>query len=283
MVLVLAGLVALPAAAAAEEGPLTWVILDQLKSGNTAEWAAAVQETYGPVLAQMIAEGKILSWGLLERESGGSDVTNAGWVTYPGWEAAAAVDQAMGALMGSMSAEDRAKVGATFAALAEPHQVQIRYLRGVVFEVDPAAAPPSYLMVSDWPAGPGMEAKATEMYETVRPAFAQAMADGAITGFGLYVPELHDGGPSHSSWYTLPDLGGIAKVDAAIAAAIPEDMGARMAETFDMAGHRDTLWRVIHMETAGGGGDEGGMDEGGADEGGMDEGTMEEGMEGDAG
>jgi hypothetical protein len=246
----LAPLLAAAAPAAAQPGPMepiTWVILDQLKPGKTGDWASLVKDIYGPVLDQAMAAGQVLSWGLLDRASGGSDFTNAGWVTYPSWEAVAAVDKAIGEKVAAMDPADRDKIGAGFADATEPHRSWSRYLRGIVFEVDPKAPPGRYIMVSDWHAKPGKDQAARALYDEVRPGFAKALADGAISGYGLYVQELHDGGSSHTSWYMVPDLGAIPKVDAALEAVMSEDLSARMADAFDMSAHRDTLWEIRHL------------------------------------
>jgi hypothetical protein len=246
VVLGLVAILALPSLATAAEGGITVVVLDQLRPGQDGAWIAAVTEIYGPVLNQGMADGNVLGWGMAERASGGSDHTHAAWVIYPSWDAMAAVDQQFAAKFMAMSAEDQAAIGARFGAIAEPHQAQFRYLHVEVSEVNPEA-PMRYLMVSDWDAAAGKAGSVKALYEKVRPAFAQAMADGAISGYGLYSQELHDGGPSHTSWYALADFSGIPKVDAALDAAMTDEVQAEAAEVFDMSSHRDTLYRILYL------------------------------------
>lgn len=241
--------------AAAEEGPVTWVILDQVQPGKTGAYVKLVTENFGPTLDRMMAAGQVLSWGMAQRETGTMEYDHAGWVTYPSWDAVAASEAEMGKMMGERGPEGMAKIGEDFAATLEPHRSMIRYLRGKVFEVAPEAPPAGYLMVSDWHAGLGKEGDLEALYGEVKPALAQVMAAGGITGYGMYAQELHDGGSSHLTWYTMADLSAIPKVDAAIDAAVTPEMRGKMASIVDMAAHRDTLWRIIHLGGGGGGGE----------------------------
>jgi len=251
----LLALPALPAAAA--DGPIAWVILDTLKPGKTGDYVRLVTENYGPTLDRMQAEGKILAWGLAEKANSDGGYTNAGWVVYPNWAAYAAVEDAFGAAFAGASEEDQAKITAGFVDATEPHAHQIRLLRSVALELAADAPPARYLMTGDWYAQPGKEAEVRAFFDHARPIMDGLLADGAITGFGLYELELHDGGSSHVTWFTCADLGAMDKVNAAFAAAGDSGPGAeQMAALFDMSAHRDSLWQIRH--NGGGGGDDGG-------------------------
>jgi hypothetical protein len=250
----LLALPALPAAAA--DGPIAWVILDTLKPGKSADYVRLITENYGPTLDAMQAEGKILGWGIAEKANSDGGYTHAGWVVYPNWAAYAAVENAFGEAFAGASEEDQAKITAGFVEATEPRAHMIRLLRSVVFEIAADGPPARYLMTGDWHAQSGKETEARAFFEHARPLFDRLLADGAITGFGLYELELHDGGSSHVTWFTCADLGAMDKVDAAFAAAGDDGPGAeQMAALFDMSAHRDSLWQIRH---AGGGDGEGG-------------------------
>ncbi len=251
----LLALPALPAAAA--DGPIAWVILDTLKPGKSADYVRLITENYGPTLDAMQAEGKILGWGIAEKANSDGGYNHAGWVVYPNWAAYQAVENAFGAAFAGVSAEDQAKITAGFVDATEPHAHQIRYLRSVALELAADGPPARYLMTGDWHARPGKEAEVGAFFAHARPILDRLLAEGAITGFGLYEPELHDGGSSHVTWFTCADLGAMDKVHAAFAAAEAEgSMDEQIGALFDMSAHRDSLWQIRH--TGGGGDDNGG-------------------------
>jgi hypothetical protein len=247
--------------AAAADGPLAWVILDTLKPGKGADYVRLITENYGPTLDRMQAEGKILGWGIAEKSNADGGYTHAGWVVYPDWTAYAAVEDAFGAAFANATAEDQAKITAGFVDATEPHAHQMRYLRGVVFQFAADGPPPRYLITGDWFARPGKEAAARAVFDQARPILDRLLAEGALTGFGLYEQELHDGGSSHVTWFTCADLSAMDKFNAAFAAAGDNgQIAEQMAAAFDMSAHRDSLWQIRHL---GGGGGEGGGGGGG--------------------
>lgn len=246
---------ALPAAAQEGGGPIAWVILDTLKPGKSGDYVRLITENYGPTLDRMMAEGKILGWGIAEKANIDGGYTHAGWVIYPNWTAYAAVENAFGEAFADASEEDQAKIAAGFADATEPHSQLIRHLRSVVLDTAENAPPARYLVTGDWHARPGKEAEVREFFTGARPLFDRLLADGAITGFGLYELEMHDGGSSHVTWFTCADLSCMDGVNAAFAAAQDPSMAGRVDELFDTAAHRDTIWQIRHAGGGGGAGD----------------------------
>lgn len=252
---------ALPAAADHHAGPIAWVILDTVKPGKSADYIRLVTENYGPTLDGMMAEGKLLGWGLAEKANADGGYTHAGWAVYPSWAAYQAVEDAFGAAFADVPPEDQAALATAFADATEPHAHLIRLLRSVTFETAENAPPPRYLVTGDWYALPGKDKEALALLQGAGPIFEGLLTSGALVGGGIYRPELHDGSSTYVTWYSFTDLGAMDKLNDAFAAAGDDaPSSAAMAALFDMNAHRDTLWQIRHLGGApgeGGGGENG--------------------------
>jgi len=106
---------------------------------------------------------------------------------------------------------------------------------------------PRYIYVSYYTARPGQDL--TAYYKKhASPIYDKLLADGTITGYGMYTQELHgEPGWTHLSWYTTADLGAIDSVGTAFEASFTEEMMSEAMEVMDWSAHKDQVLLIVHL------------------------------------
>ena len=118
----------------------------------------------------------------------------------------------------------------------------------------------------EYAINPGKEAQFLDLVKTVgAPVRDKLMADGVVLAWGVEVPLLREpGGATHMIWYSVADLAGVDKVDAAMRAQIAKldeeaaktgvtkkgaaptgGVSSRIQEVADMSKTRDYLTRDL--------------------------------------
>ena len=251
--LTLAAVLAAGLPAAAQDGdavePLTMIAHFQAPPDDSfPDW---VRSTYGAAMDGLMAEGKVLSWGVVMPVfHQNMDTTHSVFVTATDWAAIEAAFQAIDTREGAMSAEEQAATGELFSKMdMSTHRDElVRHLR---FEVGGDGTPPTkYYDIGYHAARPGKGQQVMELYDRmIKPVYDQLLADGVVTGYGVFVPEQHAGeGWTHAGWAGLADLAKMDAVSAAFAAAeaswTPEDFRL-LDEVFENSAHTDLLLRVV--------------------------------------
>ena len=269
--LVLALALALPLAAAAEEGPVTWVSFVTAHPGQSNALSqyliAQGKENYDP----LVASGDILVWGVGQpiTHTPDQNYTHGEWAVFANW---AAVDKFVQAFMTSQMAKSPEEMAADQEkwlelVVAGSHFDMIN--RGHWMGGSPAERV-GYLNLVFIKEAEG--ADFMQVFDTyAKPVLEKASADGAIGTFGVDTQEIHgDHSWTHLVWYEMPGLGARDAVEAGWAAhaASLDDAGRKaMREAMDGAivpeTHWDEIVAVLHYSNnpAGGEGGEAGESE----------------------
>jgi hypothetical protein len=249
MVGILLLLVALPAGAQEEErGPITWFAFSKVKPGMTEEAVKLTLED-SEFMDGLMADGTILSWGIAVpiNHTPGDLWNHLMWVTVSGWEK---IDIWAGASMGRMAEMDEA------TTMANKERFEKIYVEGShfdevvrhsVFSLG-SAGETKYFYAGEFAARDGKGKEMVELFkEAVVPVLDPLVADGTMTSYGVYSPELHlDVDWTHRFWYGLPGLGSIDKMTKAFAGLDTPAFGAWADSVFEAEGHYDKVLMILH-------------------------------------
>ena len=247
-------LLAAPAAVFAQDdgpGPLSWIAYSKVKPGKTGDAVKLTLEEDAEFLDGLVSAGTILSWGLATpiNHRPGQDWNHAQWVTLPNW---AAVDRWVAGVMQRMSERSEEDLAEMQAKLDEVYVEGSHHdivARGLIFKSGSGAGQPRYFMGGSYRARPGQEENVVKLFnEFVTPIADQLIADGVISGYGLYVEELHgDHGWTHRSWFSFPALASIDKIMAAFNQAAGPGIQAWADAVFDPDAHSDVVMMILHL------------------------------------
>jgi hypothetical protein len=249
-VLGLAGPAALAQAEAEQMKPLTWLSFEMAAPGSNDDLIRLRVEDTGPMLDGLMESGTLASWGIAIPITHSLDDTwnHVVWATMSDWSKVSALQAGFEGLFRSRTPEQAASVEKAYrAAVVEGshHDAIVRHLK---FGASADAPKPRYLMISRWRANPGKDQQLAALYEEIAaPVMEKLLAAGTISGFGMYVSEIHTGAEwTHTSWYSMAELSAIDAMDAELQSAIgPLDM-QRWQDASDWSGHRDQVLMIVH-------------------------------------
>jgi hypothetical protein len=240
--------------------PLAMISYFTTDIAHAEPFVEAMKGFYAGTLGPMMEDGSVLSWGIVEPVvHHDMAFTHAVFTTVADWATVDRILAADEAAMAAMGEEEVRKMMASFAEMVDLGAHRDEMVRHVVFEVPPPAEgqrPGRYVELSYHRVLPGQGEAAMGFYErVVQPIYAGLAAQGVVTAYGVYVPELHGPGDwTHVGWLVLPDLAALDAVDRAFAAdqaGLGEEeaaaRGAEMEKLFDDAGHRDELFKIVHF------------------------------------
>ena len=248
-------LVCLPMLAAAqEEGPkpLSWVGMIQVKPGASPQFEKAFDAYEKPLLDQLVADGKAMSWALGYEMAGPGGYDYVFWVTVPDWAGIGDVEAAFETRYEGLSEDEAMAMVADWAAAIEPGSDQTQLLQHTVFKANPDAEW-KYLRLTAVTVKPGHDSDAMKMWKSFwLPVYDQLLESGVIAGYGMVEQAVHsDSSFTHESWITFNDLANLDQFEKAFEAAYEEisegDGVARMAaylQMFEADAHFDRLIRV---------------------------------------
>lgn len=241
---------AMPAAAQDDaKGPLTWIAFSEVNSGKMED-AVALAMTNKKLMAGLIADGTVISWGVATpiNHDPGDTWNYVEWVTLKGW---AEVDAWAGAVMGHMMGLDEAtrmemesKGKEVFVDGSHFDEV----VRNAVVKL--GDAPTRYFYIANFISGDDDDDDdgLTAFFEkVVVPMLDPMVADGTMTSYGLQVDELHrDRDWTHRFWYGLPGLASIDKMTGTFAKEM-DPMAMTWAESaFSGKGHYDKVLMILY-------------------------------------
>lgn len=254
LVFVMAALMLVPALAAAQEAPemLTWVGMFEIKPGADMQYEKAFEKYDKPLLDQLIADGKAVSWGLGYELAGPGGYNYVIWITVPGWAGFGAVEAMFYERGQGMEEEELAAMIEAFVAVAEPGSQRTQLLRHEVFEANPEMDY-KYLRLSAFTVKPGHGSEFLKGYKSfAAPVQAQLLESGVIAGYGILDQAIDsDSSFTHETWITFSDLANLDAYEKAFDEAYGEiSDGEKMARKIawmklvDPDAHFDRLIRV---------------------------------------
>jgi hypothetical protein len=218
----MAALMLLPALAAAQDEPepLTWVGMMQVKPGADLLFEKAFDKYNKPLLDQLVADGKAMSWGLGYELAGPGGYDLVLWITVPGWAGIGAVEAMFDERWEGMSEEELTDMFEDWMAAVEPGDDQTQLLRHKVFKANPDADY-KYLRMSAYTVKPGHGEDLMKGYKSFWvPINNQLLETGVISGYGMIEQAVHsDSSFTHEAWITLDSLADLDKVEKAIGEA----------------------------------------------------------------
>ncbi len=265
-------LLALAASAAtaplfAQQKGITWLAFSKVNSGMMDEAMRFVHQEDKAFYDGLMADGTIAGWGIATRASHLPDDPNnyVHWVVLPSWEH---VDKWVAAAIGVMESQTPEKK-AELQEWADKIFASGSH-SDVVVEAwnwtGSGEAKPRYVYVGEFFANPGREAAFTELYKSIVPPIGQKLMDeGHLAGFGLHTPSLHTGdGWTHTSYLLLTGLKAVDRYHEEARKALTPEVMQKVVAAHDVARHRDSLWMILHLGGAEGGGptEAGGSDDG---------------------
>jgi hypothetical protein len=244
-------LAALPVAAQEDErGPITWLAFTKVKPGKTED-AVKLTIEQNTVMDKLMADGTVLSWGLATpiNHTPGDTWNHVQWVTLADWNA---VDAWVGAVMASMTQMEDADRQAHMERAKEIYVEGAHFdeiVRHAVFKAgDPGAT--RYFYAAEFGAKKGQEEGTVKFFkDAVVPVLDALVADGSMTSYGIYSPELHlDVDWAFRFWYGLPNLGAIDTMSKAFQSLGSTPGFAAWAESvLEGEGHYDKVLLILHQ------------------------------------
>ena len=232
----------------AQEGTLTWAYMYQAKPGEGSELVELIKRHFGDVIEEQIAAGTVMGWGIGEVVNYQGGYTHMEWLHFPNWEALSRAEEGFSAAWEKKSQADKNAIRRGFEDVLQ-QRVHQRVASAVVRKLADRGDPPRYVVTGEWSARPGKAAAGTRLYnEAAVPVYEKLFTEDAIGGYGMVVPAMHDGDWTHWTWFVVHDLGEVGSVLDALAAISGDDLEKRLAEVFDRATHRDTIYRIVHLD-----------------------------------
>jgi hypothetical protein len=228
-VIVTATLVCMPLAAAAQEEepmPLTWAGLFNVKPGADLLFEKTFDTYEKPLLDQLVADGKAMSWALGYELAGPGGFDLVIWINAPGWAGIGDIEAMFESRYEGMSEEDLAAMIEDWTAAVEPEGDRTLLLRHKVFKADPEADF-TYLRLSHYTAKAGHGDDFMKMYKSFAvPVYDQLLETGVVSGYGMAVQAIHsDTSFTHEAWVTVDSLADFDSIDKAF-----EDAYAKISD-----------------------------------------------------
>lgn len=232
-------------------GPITWVGLDKTKSGMSEKLIGMTIQSDGPMYDELLANGTLISWGIAIpiQHRLDDDFNYFQWATMADWGKVGELQAGFEKLFASRSPEAMKAMQEAYreAVVGGAHHDWI--VRQLVYEQGSAGSPPRYLHMSYYQALPGSYDAVTDFYvKNVKPIYAQLLADGVITSYGMATQELHgEKGWTHVGWYSSAELGARDAVGRAIQTSLSAEQLGEVYSMMDMASHSDQVLMIVHL------------------------------------
>lgn len=247
-------LLVMPSIITAQEAPepLTWVGMVDVKPGAGPQFEKAFESYDKPLLDQLVADGKALSWGMGYELAGPGGYDYVMWVTMAGWTSMGEVEEAFDARYEALSEDELAAMIEVWMAAIEPGDDETQLLRHKVFKANPEGTY-NYLRLSAFKVKPGHGGDFLNMYKSFSvPVQDQLLESGVITGYGMITQAIHsDNSFTHESWITFSRLADLEAYEKAFDEAYAEmsdgDGVARKAAWMKMMEPGDHFDRLIRV------------------------------------
>jgi hypothetical protein len=242
-----------PLAAAEDHRPeaMSWLALETTKSGKSRDLIGAAIKNDGPMYDELLAAGKLESWGIAIPINHSPDDTfnYMLWATMPSWKEVGDLQAGFQKMFSTRSPEQMAagqKLYQESTVAGSHHDWIVRHHIRRYAESD---VQPQYLVMSYWKAKPGHEEQMTTIFKrSVSPIFDQLLEDGTLLGYGITTQELHtDPTWSHVTWTSISDLSAMGAVDEALKSSLNEVDMAAFVSVNDWGAHRDQVLLIVHL------------------------------------
>lgn len=235
---------------------LTWIRYYTIDPMQGEEFVSHSKRSAGAVFDRLLAEGKIVSWGIaVPYIMSGQDYTHGMWLTMNNWAAADEVTRGFEEAMKQMTAAERKKDMSTYMSMVKqaPRDVVLRH------QVQPATPPAptfklNYIRSAFSTVRPGRGSDRVALFrEATVPIYTDLQARGVIGPWGLSTQDVGGEDWTHMVWYFTDDLASLdqaRETTMAVPEGVREERAARMREMVDPTKTRVEILRVVHSATA---------------------------------
>jgi len=251
--LLLAAAIAIPATAQQAPATLTWLRYYEAQPGKERELGQLLVAASKPVFDQLIADGKVVAWGVVVPASHTTETwTHAVFVTTHNWAGYEALTAASEAAMAKLSPSERSTFEGQMMAALKPHSrrdVVLRHVSQSPLPSAPPAAKPKYIGVDTYVVKPGRHEDAVALFnEWAKPMFSSS---GKLGPWGFSIQEMvTTPGWTHMIWYFMNDLGAIDEMNAAAMALGPMKLkgyDVRLRDFSEPDKHQGQLLRIVYL------------------------------------
>lgn len=249
--IVAAVLMSLPVSAQDGQGPISWLAFDTSAPGKSRDLIGMTIKDDGPMYDQLVKDGTLLSWGIAIPINHRLDDqwNQVLWATMADWGKVGGLQAGFEKMFASRTPEQMAAMQAAYkeATVEGAHHDWI--VRHQIFRQGTGEKRPNYFDIGYFTAKPGMDAALTAFFNSaIAPIYEKLLADGTITGFGMYTQELHgEPGWTHVAWSTMSTLAAKDAVDQYFMANFTEAQMAEAMSLIDWSTHKDQVLLIVHL------------------------------------
>jgi len=232
---------------------LTWIRYYEAQPGKERELGQILVAASKPVFDQLIADRKVVAWGVVVPMSHTSETwTHAVFVTANDWAGYEALTSSSEAAMAKLSASERSTLEGQMMAAMKPHtlrDVVLRHLSQSPLPTTPPAARPKYIGIDTYVVKPGRYEDALGLFnEWAKPTFSSASKLGP---WGFSMQEMvTTPGWTHMIWYFMTDLAAIDELNAAtmaLGATKLKGYDVRLRDFSEPDKHQGQILRIVYQ------------------------------------
>jgi hypothetical protein len=244
----------LPLSAQDGPGPISWLAFDTSAPGKSRDLIGMTIKDDGPMYDQLMKDGTLLGWGIaIPINHRLDDQWNyVLWATMADWAKVGGLQAGFEKNFASQTPEQMAAMQAAYkeATVQGAHHDWI--VRQRIYRQGSSDTVPHYLDLGYFKAKPGMDEAMTAFFKNqIAPINEKLLADGIITGYGMYTQELHgEPGWSHVAWTAISDLGDKDRADEVFWANFSDAQMAEAMSLMDWNAHKDQILLIVHLGAA---------------------------------
>lgn len=240
---------ALPLSAQDGPGPISWIAFDTSMPGKSRDLIGMTIKDDGPMYDGLIKDGTLLSWGIaIPINHRLDDQWNyVLWANMADWSKVGGLQAGFEKMFASRTPEQMMAMQAAYDEATVPGAHHDWIVRYQVMRQAEGDVMPHYIHVGYYTAKP--DQNMTAYYKkNVAPVYEKLLADGTITGYGMYTQELHgEPGWTHIGWYTTVDLGAVDAVDQAFQESFTAEQMDEARTVMDWSEHKDQVLLIVHL------------------------------------
>jgi hypothetical protein len=233
---------------------LTWIRYYQANPGKEMEFTKMLSESSKDVFAKLIADKKVLGWGIaIPMSHTGDPWTHVAYVALSDWSAVEALMQGFEAADAKMSAADLKKMDDMFMSALRPNSIRDVVIHHLSQGLPSNMNKPKYIGVDTYVIKPGRGEDAVGLFnEWAKPLFSDVASKGKFGPWGLSSQEMVTmPGWTHMVWYFMNDLTALDEANAAQMGLGPMKLkgyDVRLRDMSEPDKHQGQILRIVYQQ-----------------------------------
>ena len=233
---------------------LTWIRYYEAVPGHEMEFAKLLSESGKPIFDKLIADKKVVGWGLaVPMSHTGESWTHVAYVGLADWSAVEAMNNAFEAMDAKMSPAQLKKMDEQFMAALKPNSLRDVVIRHLSQGGPTNMTKPKYIGVDTYVIKQGRFEDAVGLFnEWAKPVFTDTAAKGTFGPWGLSSQEMVTmPGWTHMIWYFMNDLTAIDQLNTATMALGPMKLkgyDVRLRDMSEPEKHQGQILRIVYQQ-----------------------------------